>query len=1087
MPGMLTPKLLALLILPAAAELPVPPTPDCSESSPELCLSDSWELLSWVPEGSAETVRPEELALGSGVAVTEAWRYQTGRWDVPVAVLDSGIEWGRGELRAKVRLNTAELPPPQRADGSEVADYDLDGNGLINVDDYAEDPRVRVDAGPDDGLDILDASDLIHTFSDGVDDDGNGYIDDIAGWDFFNHDNDPYAVPGVASYHGSGIMRDAAGADGSGVCPSCSVLPVRVGDGFVTDADRIAMGISYATDQGARAIGMALGGMTLNRMLRDAVAYADREGVVMVANPGDENSYHRNLPGVVDPIFYVHAVRGNNQKEPDGVYSFLNFPNCNNFSARVDFVAASGGCGSGATARTAGSAALLLSAADDAGEALSPVALRGLLRATADDIALPPEDTEAAQTYPSAEGWDGFFGGGRINVGRAEAAIRAGEIPPTVRFTAPDWYTWTDGEVFAVSGQVAARDDGDVRWELAGGLGIEPDAWVAIAEGDGPADGVLAQVDPAELGWDGDITPLEDLGVVDRYYRAHEPLLTLRLTATDAAGRVVEARRGVWIHEDPDLLPGFPVALGSSGEPGAVLADFDKDDIYEIVAVSSGGLVYVIDGSGAPREGFPVATGAQEALAAYSGAPAYASGAVDPESPDGVMAAPAAGDIDGDGSPDIVVGTMAGRVFAFSGSGRLLPGFPVSIQGRAPEEFTAELAWDNGIAAAPSLGDIDGDGDLEIVVGAMDQRLYAWDGDGSLLGGYPIELCTRCGEVGARILSSPALGDVDGDGDLDAALGTNELPVGDTGVLWLIDLASASVHEGWPITRDGLINAGILPVLGEGHPSSPALADVDGDGDLEIASFAMLGTTGVIHHDGSEYVPIGFAADRYGEASNFEDGSFYSLVTTPAFGDLDLDGSPDLLIGGASVMWMASLAISEVMEHQQAFGAWDLSSGELLRGFPQQVEDVSFLASASVADLSGDGFPEALFGTGGYFLHAFDVNGESPEGWPKFTGGWIMGSPAVGDIDGDGYLDVIQMTRDGYLFAWCSRGRADLSPDWSGALHDATNSSNMELPQLAQAGPTEIGGGCCSKDGDSEGALLILPLLGFALRRRRRG
>ena len=46
------------------------------------------------------------------------------------------------------------------------------------------------------------------------------------------------------------------------------------------------------------------------------------------------------------------------------------------------------------------------------------------------------------------------------------------------------------------------------------------------------------------------------------------------------------------------------------------------------------------------------------------------------------------------------------------------------------------------------------DGDLEIVVGAMDQRLYAWDGDGTLLDGYPIELCTRCDEVGARILSS---------------------------------------------------------------------------------------------------------------------------------------------------------------------------------------------------------------------------------------------------------------------------------------------------------------------------------------------
>ena len=39
---------------------------------------------------------------------------------------------------------------------------------------------------------LLDASDLIYSFSDGVDDDGNGFADDIAGWDFFQNDNDPY-------------------------------------------------------------------------------------------------------------------------------------------------------------------------------------------------------------------------------------------------------------------------------------------------------------------------------------------------------------------------------------------------------------------------------------------------------------------------------------------------------------------------------------------------------------------------------------------------------------------------------------------------------------------------------------------------------------------------------------------------------------------------------------------------------------------------------------------------------------------------------------------------------------------------------
>jgi MYXO-CTERM domain-containing protein len=232
-------------------------------------------------------------------------------------------------------------------------------------------------------------------------------------------------------------------------------------------------------------------------------------------------------------------------------------------------------------------------------------------------------------------------------------------------------------------------------------------------------------------------------------------------------------------------------------------------------------------------------------------------------------------------------------------------------------------------------------------------------------------------------------------------------------------------------------------------------------------------------------VDVAFTADRFPEDVSFADASFFSVINSPAFGDMDQDGQPELLMGGASLIWTASLATSQYLEYQQAFGIWDLSTGDLLPTFPQQVEDVSFLASPSVADVTGDGKPEALFGTGGYFLNAFSADGSTPSGWPKFTGGWIMGGPSIGDVDGDGYLDVAITTRDGNLFVWCTRGHADDTPEWAGTYHDAANTGFLGTPLPAQIGPPETGG-CCSKDGDKESALLALPLLLLGALRRRR-
>jgi hypothetical protein len=1081
--------LLVLLAPLAAGVVPMPPFPDCGPDAIESCPSDldDWDHISWIPETSIGETRPAEIELGSGLSLDVALRTTAGRWEIAVAVVDSGIQWDRTDLVRKVRLNTAELPFPQDASGADQGVYDLDGNGLVNIDDYANDPRVDPTAGADAADFHRDASDLIALFSDGVDDDGNGYPDDIAGWDFFRWDNDPYAdMWALYGEHGTGIARGAVaeGDDGGdlGTCPNCSLVPLRTGDAFITDGERLALAYAYAADNGVKVIAHAGAGLTHPGWMRDVVQYVDDRGTFIVAAAADENSYHHNLPALEDPILVVHAVGPKELSSDDSeIYSWMNFGNCNNYGTRLDVVAPSDDCASGATQSTAGAIGLIWSAAADAGLTLTNDEVRALVRATVDDVALTEEERERADTYPSQPGWDGFYGEGRVNLGAAVQAVLASELPPTARITSPRWFDLASGSV-TVEGRVTTRGD-SVGWVLEVGQGAEPTEWTEVASGDGPVDGVLAEVPVSGFTAFAD---LADETVVDRFYRAHQPQWTFRLTATDGDGRSSAERRGVFVQDDPDLLPGWPIRLGGSNESSPALFDADGDGDHEVLVVDAGGYVHLFQADGSEVPGWPVTTDViPHLLGPAAAAPAVVAGAVPPDAHEGLLAGPAVGDVDGDGQVDVVAAGTRGRVYAWGLDGAPKGGFPVALEGRTVEEIGPYTAWDEGVYGAPSLGDVDGDGALEIVVGGSDQKLYVWSGSGQLLPGYPLDMCVDC-SVGARIVSGVALGDIDGDGDLDGAFGANEIPPGDAGYLFVVDLTSATQLPGFPLPRNGLINQEILPVVGAGHPSTPALADVDGDGDLEILSPALLSIPGVIHHDGSTAVDMKYAADGFGSDSNFDEGSFLSMVTNPSFGDLDLDGVPDPVLGGAGVMYLLALPLKEWQDYHHALGAWSGATGEALPGFPRQIDDVAFLAAAAVADVSGDGAPEAIYGSGGYFAYAWDATGALAPGFPKFTGGWMIGSPAVGDVDGDGRVEVVVATREGWLFAWGTRGRADQAVQWSGARHDPANTSNYEVIVPPQLGPAGVSTGCCGKGGADSGAWLLVPAL-WVVRRRRLG
>ena len=130
---------------------------------------------------------------------------------------------------------------------------------------------------------MLTPEDLIIAFTDGIDHDHNGYANDIAGWNFVDNTNDPY--DDVQYGHGTGEDEDSTAeantsAGEIGACPNCTVLPLRVGESFVADANRFAEAAHLRDRPRRRAsIQEALGTYNDPVFARQAIDYAYDHGV----------------------------------------------------------------------------------------------------------------------------------------------------------------------------------------------------------------------------------------------------------------------------------------------------------------------------------------------------------------------------------------------------------------------------------------------------------------------------------------------------------------------------------------------------------------------------------------------------------------------------------------------------------------------------------------------------------------------------------------------------------------------------------------------------------------------------------------
>ncbi len=1073
--------LLASLLgsLPAAAQSgtcgSLPPYPNDPDYAPaergdtsKTWNDEQWYLYSCLPSDAPGATDPEGA---SGMSVDRVWNElgDRGRDEVIVAYMEGGVNWrltDSPELRLRAHLNTGELPLPEDASGLTHGTYDLNGDGVVNVDDYADDPRVpRPFLHP--GAGGITAEDMIVAFSDGRDDDGNGYVDDISGWNFHRDTNDPQTDNSVYG-HANGESRQAVGETDNalftaGMCPKCRLLTVKAGDEAIDRPDRVAEAITFAVDSGAKVITSVIASIGLTPEVAKALRYAYDRGVVVAWASNDFDSADHT-----DGMFYPHVWPGNSivgdqstrgQQSPSVTSNrtYRSRSTLTSFGPHALFsVPNNDGSTSTGTPTQAGVAALVITAGLDAAQAgeialpLAPDEVKQVVLSTVspiDDPTLP---------FPGLPGatFNVQYGYGRPNVFRAVQAVHAGRIPPTADILQPAWYQEVDptvGRTLKISSAVAARNPGRYAWRIDYGFGPEPldSDFVRLHSGHSSRPRtVRAKLRfrnlPASF-WGGDFAITPDRLSIERYD------ITVRVRVTDATGLVGEDRRAFHLRHDAAEVPGFPVYLGSSGESSPTIADLEGRGTLDVVVATASGALHVVRANGQEAPGFPVFTHPAPGMdpssdVNYLAVPRWRDNPAD-RPLDGMSAPTAVGDIDGDGHLDIVATTMSGRTYAWRNDGTLLPGFPVETDRAFAHQAvpTPDTPYhrnrSTGALAAPVLVDLDGDGKLDIVQAAWDGHVYAWHGDGTAVAGWPVDTdypaLRPSGQTYARddkVVATPAVADIDGDGtpDIVVALQDTSWPSSSspsTGPISAYLLAfygqgtarpNGGLVTGFPVALQGLVQGygTAQDFITEGL-TSPVVFDLP-TGPVAVVAVNLF----------DQYlVDLRTRVTRqFSNAALAQGGPIVPFTTSPSAGDLLGTGLPQIAQSGSAAGDILTGVVEAPglgIQVHSGVGVWDPSTGNSLSQYSQPIQGLAFIGAPALADVSGDGVPDVIQATDSAALHAWDgATGQPVTGFPKWTGGFSLFSPAVGDLDCDGRLEVVVMTREGYLHAFRSDGLA---------------------------------------------------------------
>lgn len=303
----------------------------------------------------------QQLPYLSVMRVPEAWTITTGD-SQPVAVIDTGIDINHPDLTSKIWSNPDEIP----------------GNGL--------------------------------------DDDGNGYVDDTIGWNFVSNTNNVDDNHSHGSHVSGSIAASTNNSEGiAGLSWAATIMPIKaLGSNATGTWSNIAAAIIYAADEGARVINLSLGDSAVPpQTVRLAVSYAQSKGCLLIAAAGNSGTGQVDYPAALPGVLAVASTELDDTRSDFSNYGSdldVSAPGRNIFSASSIGTYYENSGTSMSTAHVSGLAALIWSVRP----AYTAFAVASTITTTAQD------------TGPI--GWDQQSGWGRINAFAAVHHAQQGRI-----------------------------------------------------------------------------------------------------------------------------------------------------------------------------------------------------------------------------------------------------------------------------------------------------------------------------------------------------------------------------------------------------------------------------------------------------------------------------------------------------------------------------------------------------------------------------------------------------------------------------------------------------------------------------------